>query len=58
MQHLILYKNAALSPLLPELGALKGWKQLNPDQKEYFGDISNHIYRYERDLPHGRGPGK
>jgi hypothetical protein len=45
----------ALSKALEAINALKGWKHLNPDQKQYLDDISNRVYRYERDLPHGRG---
>ena len=41
---------------LEAINALKGCKHLNPDQKQYLDDISNRVYHYEHDLPHGRGP--
>ena len=46
----------ALSKALEAINALKGCKHLNPDQKQYLDDISNRVYRYERDLPHGPRP--
>jgi hypothetical protein len=48
--------NVALSKALEAINALKGCKRLNPDQKQYLDDISIRVYRYERDLPQGRGP--
>jgi hypothetical protein len=49
--------NVALSKALEVINAFKGYKHLNPDQKQYFDDISIRVYRYERDLPQGRRPG-
>ena len=40
----------ALSKALEAINALKGCKHLNPDQKQYLDDLSNRVYRYERDL--------
>ena len=48
--------NVALSKALEVINAFKGRKHLNPDQKQYLDDICNRVYRYECDLPHGRGP--
>lgn len=45
----------ALSKALEAINALKRCKHLNPDQKQYLDDISIRVYRYERDLSHGRG---
>ncbi len=39
----------ALSKALEAINALKGCKHLNPDQKQYLDNISNRVYRYERD---------
>ena len=47
--------NVALSKALEVINAFKGRKHLNPDQKQYLDDISIRVYRYERDLSHGRG---
>ena len=48
--------NVALSKALEVINAFKGRKHLNPDQKQYLDDICKRVYRYECDLPHGRGP--
>ena len=47
--------NVALNKALEVINAFKGCKHLNPDQKQYLDDISVRVYRYERDLSHGRG---
>ena len=46
--------NVALSKALEVINAFKGCKHLNPDQKQYLDDILIRVYRYERDLSHGR----